>query len=207
MVTVCNLLKKYCDTLNVSQLSHCGKLCGQLGFSGSVMNSDIANEMSQGDTNKDKCLKFLAKKNDRVKYRVSFQSWWWINYVIGKWKAVCHYILIELKMNSSQPLLHVSNPGRDNNAQSISFSVSFSIYTIPSLCFKSSDSPCFLLWFISQHFSHCSPWKGKFKVPSSTQSKTNLVWFLQCFFNLELETLKCLVSRERLHSLCLGTPL
>lgn len=160
MVTVCNLLKKYCDILNLSQLSHCGKLCGQSGLPVSMMNSDITNKTSQGDTNKDKCLKFLVKKNDRVKYRVSFQSWWWINYIIGKWKAVCHYILIELKVNSSQPLLHVSslsNPGRDSNAQSVSFSVSFSIYIIPSLCFKSSDSPCFLLWFLSQHLSHHSP--------------------------------------------------
>lgn len=74
MLTVCNLLKKYCDTLNLSQLSRCGKLSGQSGLPGSVMNSDIANEMSQGDTNKDKCLKFLVKKNDRVKYRLSFQS-------------------------------------------------------------------------------------------------------------------------------------
>lgn len=48
-----------------------------------------------GDANKDKCSKFFrsvkctAKRNDREKLRTSFQSQRWINYIIGRWKAVC----------------------------------------------------------------------------------------------------------------------
>lgn len=52
MVTACNLLKKYCDILNLSQLSHCGKLYGQLGLPVSMMNADITNETSQGTLTK-----------------------------------------------------------------------------------------------------------------------------------------------------------